>query len=767
MASKSKQAKSRKEFKSDFRRHKRKNNNNAKTSANIGHSGAESTRKLSIRRVSNIRTNQWENYSKNSFAALNGSEDLIPAGQDLRVCEGYGNNEERLRLLTIQSLDRQIYHYNLTKYAGCNRNAFFHTQPGFNIKVPVTLSREKTLSKLPQSVYIPPHRRNSGKPLQEIISNEASTEEDFLIISNQISEESWQECSEVGIFAYWNGPSKELPNVTEWFEEFCGDQVSISQHSDRLIYVLCKNTDIKTELLKNPDCFFNGFVIKFFDWLPNCCEENLDFRIPIWFSINPLPPELKDIRIIKKIGKSLGKLIGMDNSFDRSNHIKLLIECDLKKTELRPLKVITNRSIYKIETKRYEGGITEIIKLDDDREDDFEMRHNSSDLTEVYPYIFHNRVMDYEARNYYKKKVSENSNQEILEKRVQKASAPKNKDEENLGTEFGAVDLQTGNSYRLQSIIVDDKKHKRKHDKRKRKKKEPKQKENSEDRSLVNDVPKSLEPEVTSNEQMLDNDKAKSHLRFTSPVKSSLKTDFSKKLTKFWKTPSPRKEILEKNRNEIVEEINSVNDSIEFFQNFLNRDIPDSEERNYDELDKIDMEKIENLTEELIQVFDFNNIDNTSLAQKEELVKKVLQLGGKEYTKEDLRRDILALEGNNTFRSDTVYPEEYSKQYLEGEEFSKQQRVSEFIMQEVIDEEGNDQGWCQADTDINVSFGKEQLGLARNQEGFKYPNFGQKKSKRGRKSLKELRELDGKAREQQKINQIFNAGKGKGLPREE
>ena len=53
-----------------------------------------------------------------------------------------------------------------------------------------------------------------------------------------------------------------------------------------------------------------------------------------------------------------------------------------------------------------------------------------------------------------------------------------------------------------------------------------------------------------------------------------------------------------------------------------------------------------------------------------------------------------------------------------------------------------------------------------NQERVKSPNFGRAKPKRGRKSLKELREVDGQAYEQQKISKLFNVGKGKILPKE-
>ena len=52
-----------------------------------------------------------------------------------------------------------------------------------------------------------------------------------------------------------------------------------------------------------------------------------------------------------------------------------------------------------------------------------------------------------------------------------------------------------------------------------------------------------------------------------------------------------------------------------------------------------------------------------------------------------------------------------------------------------------------------------------NQEGIRNPRYGKSKVKRGRKSLKELREVEGQAKEQQKISEMFNIGKGKVLPK--
>ena len=55
-------------------------------------------------------------------------------------------------------------------------------------------------------------------------------------------------------------------------------------------------------------------------------------------------------------------------------------------------------------------------------------------------------------------------------------------------------------------------------------------------------------------------------------------------------------------------------------------------------------ESLEKLTDELVQVFCFENIDNSTKTQKEELIQRILKLRGKDYTIEDLRRDLVSLE---------------------------------------------------------------------------------------------------------------------------
>ena len=95
----------------------------------------------------------------------------------------------------------------------------------------------------------------------------------------------------------------------------------------------------------------------------------------------------------------------------------------------------------------------------------------------------------------------------------------------------------------------------------------------------------------------------------------------------------------------------------------------------------------------------------------------------------------------------------------------EQINIAEQILQEFKDEERSHYEGGQNDVINNAKDNIEQLGILMNQEGIKAPRYGKTKVKRGRKSLKELKEVDGQAKEQQKISQIFNSGKGKILPK--
>ena len=76
-------------------------------------------------------------------------------------------------------------------------------------------------------------------------------------------------------------------------------------------------------------------------------------------------------------------------------------------------------------------------------------------------------------------------------------------------------------------------------------------------------------------------------------------------------------------------------------QNFLNKEVDYMLEEKIPEADDNELEQ---LSEELIQVFSFDCINNSTASQKEKLIQRIIRLGGKDYIVEDLRRDILKIE---------------------------------------------------------------------------------------------------------------------------
>ena len=72
---------------------------------------------------------------------------------------------------------------------------------------------------------------------------------------------------------------------------------------------------------------------------------------------------------------------------------------------------------------------------------------------------------------------------------------------------------------------------------------------------------------------------------------------------------------------------------------------------------------------------------------------------------------------------------------------------------------------CISPTAQDLEVYQLELGLHMNQEGRISPISGKPKGKRGRKSLKELRESEGLAKEQRKIDELLNTGKGKCPPK--
>ena len=221
-------------------------------------------------------------------------------------------------IFTKEKLDQQFKFFNLTRYA--KQNLVKSTGSGEK-KGQGKRSNQIFINSKPQPAYIPPYRRtNSAKyttiPRTASGPNKAKCDEKVIIISNKFSEQRWMDCKKFGFFGYWNGPISERPKLIDWLRKHCLNQVSISHFTDRITYLHSSNEETKKKFLQLSECLFQGYVIKFFEWIPDCKEENLDFIIPTWVTLQSVPSELMHSEILKRIGASLGETVGIEAPFE-------------------------------------------------------------------------------------------------------------------------------------------------------------------------------------------------------------------------------------------------------------------------------------------------------------------------------------------------------------------------------------------------------------------------------------------------------------------
>lgn len=214
---------------------------------------------------------------------------------------------------------------------------------------------------------------------------------------------------------------------------------------------------------------------------------------------------------------------------------------------------------------------------------------------------------------------------------------------------------------KLKSIIVDNRKEKKKD--RKSKKKKVVRKADSESKILpepnlegnkdsiissrcLEDMEQSLLFEVSAKRERGTKDKPPK-LQRTEPslACATCEKEYAKWLTKFWQAPSPKKDYSDDRVSlQVLGELNSKDIPILYFQKKLNQKEDRKEEIEIEWLKKEENDNIEKLSEELSRVFDFDNEDLDNSSQKEEILKKALQLGGDNYTFTDLKRDLLSFE---------------------------------------------------------------------------------------------------------------------------
>ena len=73
--------------------------------------------------------------------------------------------------------------------------------------------------------------------------------------------------------------------MSNWLEENCRGQVSISYFGENVLYLNCFDKSVRDEFIKVSECQFNGHTIKFIEWSPNFKLSDANFKCPIWFFI--------------------------------------------------------------------------------------------------------------------------------------------------------------------------------------------------------------------------------------------------------------------------------------------------------------------------------------------------------------------------------------------------------------------------------------------------------------------------------------------------
>lgn len=251
-----------------------------------------------------------------------------------------------------------------------------------------------------------------------------------------------------------------------------------------------------------------------------------------------------------------------------------------------------------------------------------------------------------------------------------------------------------------------------------------------------------------------------------------------RKTSKFWQTPDglPSSPFtpMETQSKSLIEGRNSEVSIAKDFQHFLNEDSNSTPEIG---ISKFEVNNLEQLSKELIQVFNFDDLDNSTISQKEELIQRVIKLGGDDYTAEDLQMVIIAIQLEDSEMKKLKQSGIKTKDKQEGDrkisgeatavenkEF-EEDNIGNQIYKELELEESDktEEGFTLTEQEQGIY--QQELGIQMNQEGLTHPNYGKPKGERARRSLKELCETEGLAREQKKIDELFEIGKGKCLPK--
>lgn len=564
---------------------------------------------------------------------------------------------------------------------------------------------------------------------------------------------------------------------------------SISYFSEIVLYLQCRDEGVRKQFINVSECFFNGHAVKFIAWYPNFNLESLDALCLVWIHIMSMLPELKQLEILKTIGFELGDLLGIDNSYLYDNDVRMLFRIKFNQALQGLTKFVTRNASYDFHLLPLKGKISEIIKMDKGTKTNFDTLPSTSDLQKFFTKFreqsMSSRVELYKSNpsnmveKHHKEdrvslkgiKVDSDCRKQIITQ-IQEhpdrsaeycdPSGPSSRQQQMINdlasnpikprtleqtVAMDSVSLMYGMQLKGDAGVSYDNNI-----------------EDIENRMLFEVDPDSRKPDQPIKEkystekcQLLDSSKI-------APNKV-----FQNKASKFWQAPSEIRsspftpiELVPK-----LKDYDCEGSLTKMVQVFLNRE-DNMETELYEESD----ENLHQLTDELVQVFSFEDINNSSKDQKVALIQRIINLGGWTYTCDDLRRDLISIEAKdkaNRQRIDRKVPAQGNRvdnSTKNGEVEDLQADIINKIIKELELENTEGKITQQYNKDSRLEKATKYLGIQQNQESLSSPNFGKSKGRRGRRSLKDLREAEGLSSEQQKIDQLFNIGKGKCLPKE-
>ncbi|GLJ31975.1 hypothetical protein SUGI_0643630 [Cryptomeria japonica] len=165
-------------------------------------------------------------------------------------------------------------------------------------------------------------------------------------------------CRGRSLFARWGGSNQPLEEIVEWWKTKLHGQVSITTLVNNFIYIECHDKSMKAKLLHKDYVFFKGINFNFIDWQPKFDANSFEFEMESkWIEIHNVPVELMHAKILIEIGDSLGKFIAVEKNWSDSSDIKMLIEFNKAKGDLKNIILQTIDGIYTLILVWYNGPV--------------------------------------------------------------------------------------------------------------------------------------------------------------------------------------------------------------------------------------------------------------------------------------------------------------------------------------------------------------------------------------------------------------------------